>query len=477
MGRRRSQPLRPAVRRAAPGAVSARHHRPRRRKLGLDLSGGIELIYEARATGADEEVTDRDIEQSINIIRERIDELGVAEPEVARLGSDQISVALPDVQNAQRAIEQVGTTAQLFFYDWEPNLLGISEEGRAAARVSSRLSGSWSSSRRSGTATAASRTSRSTSPWSATARFPTPMRRRSSPPSSRRGPTARTARIRSPASTSSKGGAHELIAGPETRERDLFTDGHRRSGPRQGTEVVEVPPGTPGLRIPRRPEPRRDDRGGRPGLVCDQRPRTRSPAMRSRTRSRPSTRSTSRSSSSTSPTRAARRSRRSRRRSPGAAPRQAATQGVLGAVDCRDGGRVLGQLRRRPRQRGGHPADHQLPGEPERDRRPHRRRDLRRLQRPAGGAGHRDLPADRRAAGRAEPDQPEPGLGHARPAGARPGPEGGPDRARARRPVPARLLPLPRPGRGDRPRGLRGLLLRPGEADPDHDDAARASPA
>ena len=130
-------------------------------KLGLDLSGGTELVYEARATGADEEVTDRDIEQSINIIRERIDELGVAEPEVARLGSDQISVALPDVQNAQRAIDQVGTTAQLFFYDWEPNLIGISKKvgGRPGA---SRLSGSSNSSRRSGTATAASPTSRST---------------------------------------------------------------------------------------------------------------------------------------------------------------------------------------------------------------------------------------------------------------------------------------------------------------------------
>ena len=69
-------------------------------------------------------MTGGDIERSITIIRERIDELGVSEPEVSRLGKTEISVSLPDVTNAQRAIDQVGTTAQLYFFDWEPNLIG-----------------------------------------------------------------------------------------------------------------------------------------------------------------------------------------------------------------------------------------------------------------------------------------------------------------------------------------------------------------
>ena len=56
-------------------------------------------------------------------MRERTDELGVSEPEIARIGTDQIEVGLPDVSNAERAIEQVGTTAQLFLYDFERNLL------------------------------------------------------------------------------------------------------------------------------------------------------------------------------------------------------------------------------------------------------------------------------------------------------------------------------------------------------------------
>jgi len=94
-------------------------------RLGLDLKGGVELVYQGQPSGQVEEVTGEDINRSIDIIRERIDELGVAEPEVSRLGETEISVQLPDVTNAERAIEQVGTTAQLYFYDWEPNLIGI----------------------------------------------------------------------------------------------------------------------------------------------------------------------------------------------------------------------------------------------------------------------------------------------------------------------------------------------------------------
>jgi SecD/SecF fusion protein len=92
--------------------------------LGLDLKGGVELVYQGTPTGQVKTVSGEDIERSIEIIRKRIDELGVSEPEVARLGTDEITVSLPDVTNAQRAIDTVGTTAQMYFYDWEPNLIG-----------------------------------------------------------------------------------------------------------------------------------------------------------------------------------------------------------------------------------------------------------------------------------------------------------------------------------------------------------------
>ena len=93
-------------------------------KLGLDLQGGLELIYEGQPTGTTTEVSGQDIEDSISIIEKRINELGVSEPEVARIGDKNISVALAGVTDTERAAEQVGTTAQLYFYDWEPNLIG-----------------------------------------------------------------------------------------------------------------------------------------------------------------------------------------------------------------------------------------------------------------------------------------------------------------------------------------------------------------
>jgi SecD/SecF fusion protein len=96
-------------------------------KLGLDLEGGIELVYEGRPTPQVPEVTPQAVDDAIETMRKRVDALGVSEPEIQRSGQEQISVGLPDVQNAERARQQVGTTAQLQFYDWEPNVLTDTE--------------------------------------------------------------------------------------------------------------------------------------------------------------------------------------------------------------------------------------------------------------------------------------------------------------------------------------------------------------
>src|SRR3954471_23101836 len=92
-------------------------------KLGLDLEGGIELVYEGEPTPQVPEVTPQSVDDAIETMRKRVDSLGVSEPEIQRAGARQISVGLPDVQNAERAREQVGNTARLQFYDWEPNIL------------------------------------------------------------------------------------------------------------------------------------------------------------------------------------------------------------------------------------------------------------------------------------------------------------------------------------------------------------------
>jgi SecD/SecF fusion protein len=92
-------------------------------RLGLDLEGGTELIYQGRPTPQNPTIDGADMDRSIEIIRERTDKLGVAEPEISRIGEDSVRVGLPDVENAERAIAQVGETAQMFFYDWEPNVI------------------------------------------------------------------------------------------------------------------------------------------------------------------------------------------------------------------------------------------------------------------------------------------------------------------------------------------------------------------
>jgi SecD/SecF fusion protein len=92
-------------------------------RLGLDLKGGVQLIYQGRAT-AQAKVTPESLNRAIDIMRKRVDKLGVAQPEIQRTGGSEIDVALPNVTNAQRAQQQVGKTAQLFFYDWEPNVIG-----------------------------------------------------------------------------------------------------------------------------------------------------------------------------------------------------------------------------------------------------------------------------------------------------------------------------------------------------------------
>jgi SecD/SecF fusion protein len=92
-------------------------------KLGLDLKGGTELVYQGQPTPQVPRVTPQALDDALETIRKRTDALGVSEPEIQRSGPDQISIGLPDVQNAQRAIDQVGSTAQLQFYDWEPNVL------------------------------------------------------------------------------------------------------------------------------------------------------------------------------------------------------------------------------------------------------------------------------------------------------------------------------------------------------------------
>ncbi len=91
--------------------------------LGLDLKGGVELVYQGQPTPQTPKVTQDALARAVDIMRERIDQLGVAEPQIQTSGDGTITAALPDVTDIARAEKLVGTTAQLEFYDWEANTL------------------------------------------------------------------------------------------------------------------------------------------------------------------------------------------------------------------------------------------------------------------------------------------------------------------------------------------------------------------
>ncbi len=84
-------------------------------KLGLDLQGGISVNLQPVKDGkVTDDVDSQDLDDSIEIIRKRVDALGVAEPEVARQGNT-ITVQLPGAKDQAEVLAAVGKTAQLEF--------------------------------------------------------------------------------------------------------------------------------------------------------------------------------------------------------------------------------------------------------------------------------------------------------------------------------------------------------------------------
>ncbi len=91
-------------------------------RLGLDLRGGVELVYKAVPTPGSPVNTDS-LQRAVDVMNDRVNQLGVAQPQITTVGKNLIDVQLPDVKNVAEAEKTVGTTAQLFFYDWEANVL------------------------------------------------------------------------------------------------------------------------------------------------------------------------------------------------------------------------------------------------------------------------------------------------------------------------------------------------------------------
>jgi SecD/SecF fusion protein len=101
--------------------------------LGLDLKGGVQLVYQGEPTPQTPHVTQAALQRAVDTMNQRVNQLGVSEPSISTQGSNQISVGLPDVQDTARAERLVGTTDRLQFYDWEAN--AITSKGKSVASL------------------------------------------------------------------------------------------------------------------------------------------------------------------------------------------------------------------------------------------------------------------------------------------------------------------------------------------------------
>ncbi|MBW3614241.1 MAG: protein translocase subunit SecD, partial [Actinobacteria bacterium] len=93
----------------AVGSFGATQYVGNKPELGLDLQGGAYVVLQP-----DRKVDAGVLNQSVEIIRSRVDALGVAEPDISTQG-DSIIVQLPGVKEQRRALEIVGQTAELRF--------------------------------------------------------------------------------------------------------------------------------------------------------------------------------------------------------------------------------------------------------------------------------------------------------------------------------------------------------------------------
>jgi preprotein translocase subunit SecD len=100
--------------------------------LGLDLQGGVSVVLAPKG-----EVDEERLQQAIAIIRQRVDAIGVAEPEISRQGNN-VLIQIPGVKDQDRALQLVGQTAELRF---RPVLAVLPPEPTDAATTGSTVPG------------------------------------------------------------------------------------------------------------------------------------------------------------------------------------------------------------------------------------------------------------------------------------------------------------------------------------------------
>lgn len=87
-------------------------------KLGLDLQGGVDIVYEPQLEDnmSDEEVS-ASMQAAQALIQTRLDRNGYTEAEVSIEGGRRLRVDIPGVEDPQKAINEIGAAGMLYFYD------------------------------------------------------------------------------------------------------------------------------------------------------------------------------------------------------------------------------------------------------------------------------------------------------------------------------------------------------------------------
>ena len=116
--------------------------------LGLDLQGGFSVVLQAKEVNG-RLPSEEAVEKAKDIIRQRVDGLGVAEPDITRQGRTVV-VQLPGVKNREKAESLVGCTARLEFrpvlnQQVNPNASGINPTDTTGGSTTSTTPGSTTS--------------------------------------------------------------------------------------------------------------------------------------------------------------------------------------------------------------------------------------------------------------------------------------------------------------------------------------------
>jgi len=83
-------------------------------KLGLDLKGGVHIVLQAKSS-PESPLEDDSIERLVEVLRNRVDQYGIVEPQIQREGLDRVAIDLPGVDDPTAALDLIGRTAVLQF--------------------------------------------------------------------------------------------------------------------------------------------------------------------------------------------------------------------------------------------------------------------------------------------------------------------------------------------------------------------------